>query len=68
MEDQFEYVRAIVDCGDLSWEYKLKGGREQRMAHDEDISGWSAEDIKKTTKAMLGIDDDDPVEIEIQYC
>lgn len=64
----YEYIRAIVDCGELRWEYKLKAfDVSGSMSHDEDVSEWSDEDIKTVTRMMLDVNDDDPVEIEVQW-
>lgn len=66
-EDHYEYIRAEVDCGELVWKYKLNGGRDQSLAHDEDVSDYSQDDIKRLTRQMIDVDDDDPVQIEVVY-
>ena len=67
-KEVFEWIRAIVDCGSLRWQYKVNtsdvvGGD----AHDEDISDWTDDDIKDMTCSMLGVKDDQRDLIEIQY-
>lgn len=48
--ERYDYIRAIVDCGNLCWEYKLKGNSVAgKMSHDEDVSDWSEDDIRKLT-------------------
>ncbi len=45
-EESYEYIKAIVDCGELRWEYCLKGSHQvSRMSHDEDVSDYSDEEI-----------------------
>lgn len=64
MEHEYEYVRAIVDCGSLRWEYKLKGTASSgSMSHDEDVSEFSASDIKKLTRDMLGLGPNEHVDV-----
>jgi hypothetical protein len=62
---RFDYVRACVDGDFLSWDYRLKGGRDERLRHDEGVEGWSDRDVEKLTRRMLLVDEDDPVKIEI---
>jgi hypothetical protein len=62
---RFDYVRACVDGDFLSWDYRLKGGRDERLRHDEGVEGWSDRDVEKITRQMLLVDEGDPVKIEI---
>jgi len=66
-EDHYEYITAeIVEGSQLNWTYKVVGlDTEGSMSHDEDVTGWSDHDIRELTRAMLNVDDDDPVKIEI---
>ena len=55
--EEFLYCRAIVDGeGGVRWEYCLAGNNPGRMAHDEDVSGWTDEEIVALTVAMLAAD------------
>jgi hypothetical protein len=65
--EQYEYIRAIVEDGALRWEYKLRGGRNAGMAHDEDVAGWTDEQIRKLTKAFLSVEGDDPVRVKVEH-
>lgn len=65
-EERYEYVKAIIDCGELRWEYKLPDGPVNTMTHDEDVSDYSEDDIKDITRSMLGLEDDE--EITVEYC
>lgn len=62
----YEYVRAIVDCGELRWEYKVEDASVPgRMTHDEDVTDYSDDDIRDITRMML--DCPDSQEIEVLY-
>lgn len=64
----YEYVRAIVDCGRLRWEYQVKGlSVPGRLGHDEDVSDWNERDIRNCTRQMLDIPSDQDSVIEVQY-
>lgn len=61
--ERYVYVRAIVDCGNLSWEYQLEGGPEKTESHDEDIEHWTDDDIIKLTRSVLCMQPDEKVEV-----
>ena len=64
MSENYKYVRAIADCGDLRWEYQLADSDVLgRMSHDEDVSDWSDDDIIHVTRAMLDVPESVPVEV-----
>lgn len=66
--ERYEYVKAIVDCGSLRWEYKLVGSHTvAKMDHDEDVEGWTDEQITSLTRAMLDVDEDNRDCITIEY-
>ncbi len=66
--ESYEYVRAIADCGELRWEYKISGNDSQgSMSHDEPVDDYSEDDIRDLTVSMLDIPDDKKEEIEIIY-
>ena len=62
-EERYEYVRAIVDCGTLTFEYKLVDGPPNKMVHDEDVSDWDADQIRDVTRMMLTCREDDKIEV-----
>lgn len=67
-EKKYEYVKARVDCGELCWEYKLIGSYiVGRMAHDEDVSDWSENQIVDVTCLMLDVDKDQRKIVEVQW-
>jgi hypothetical protein len=67
--EHYKFIKAIVDCGELSWEYQLnrKGAPVVRMDHDESVERWSDGDIIKLTKSMLSVDEDDPAKVKVEY-
>lgn len=64
----YEYVKAIIDCGTLRWEYQIleEGAPMGRMSHDEDVEGWSDEDIETVTRMTLDVDEAQEIEIIYQ--
>jgi hypothetical protein len=67
-EERFEYVRAIVDCGTLRWEYKLIDSfHTGRMEHDEDVTEWTEQDIIDLTCRMLYVPDDNRDVVRVEY-
>lgn len=54
--EQYQFIKATVDCGELTWEYALEGRSPQRMIHDEDVDDWTDEDIVDLTVDMLSVD------------
>lgn len=66
--DHYEFITAIVDCDSLTWTYRLKGARvDGGLAHDEDVSDFSKDDIVALTKQILSVTEDDPVRITVEY-
>jgi len=64
----YEYIKAIIDCGSLRWEYLIAGyDVKGRDAHDEDVSDWTEEEILTLTKNMLDVPEDQADRIEIIY-
>ena len=67
-DEQHEFIRAHVDCGDLRWESKLVGNpRVARMQHDEDVSDYTDQDIRDLTVQMLDVSDEQVGLIEVIY-
>lgn len=66
-KEEYEYIKAIIDCGELSFNYKLKGCPPNSMIHDEDVTDWSEDDIKSVTQTSLTLSDDELDRIEIEY-
>ncbi len=64
-KEHYEYVRARICCGELSWEYQIKtpGAPQGRMSHDEDVSDYTDDDIKQLTRDMLDCPDDQEIEV-----
>ena len=66
----YQYIRVKFDCGNLSWRYKLNDSEiEGYDRHDEApdaMMDWSDEDIIYHVKNFLCVEDDDPVEIELE--
>lgn len=57
--EKYEYIRANLDCGSLSWEYKVEGLPPSKMSHDEEIDDtWTDDDIIDLTMNMLDVDKD----------
>jgi len=66
-DEKYEYVKAYIDCGTLRWEYRVVGRDVPGgMSHDEDVDGWSDEEIRELTRTMLDVPED--VHIEVLYC
>lgn len=64
VKEKYAYVRAIVDCGSLRWEYQIEGSAVAgHMNHDEDVSDWSQDDVIRCTRSMLSLDQDEKVEV-----
>lgn len=67
MSERYNWVKVIVDCGSLRWEYQLEGSCViGRMSHDENVSDWTAEDIIDLTKNILNIKKGE-VPLEVEY-
>lgn len=67
--ERYEWVKAIV-CGDeLRWEYKLEGSDMiGGQSHDEDVSDWTEEEIKKLTCMSLELEERDLADrLTIEY-
>lgn len=67
-QDGYEYIKAIVDCGELRWEYKVKGGLcPGSMHHEEDVSEYTEEQIIDLTCEVLTVEDNQRDLVEVQY-
>lgn len=67
-DERYEYVKAIIDCDELSWEYRIVGSPVTgKMEHDELVEGWSKREIIDLTRSMLDIPDDQRDVIHIEY-
>lgn len=64
-QEKYDYVRAFVDDGRLSWEYQVTGKRPGRMQHNEDVLGWTEPDIVTLTRRILDVPDD--MDVEVSY-
>lgn len=57
-EEIYEYIRATVDCGDLTIRYQVKGNPSPgRMDHDEDVSDFTDDEIKDLIVMLLDVPD-----------
>jgi hypothetical protein len=66
--EEYESITATVDCGELSWRYKVKGAQVPgRLAHDEDVTDWSDEDIVNLTMSMLEVPEHQRSLVKVQY-
>lgn len=66
--EEYEYITAVVDCGNLYWEYRIKGAdRPGKQSHDEDVEHFSEEDIIGTTMTMLSVPSHQRDLIKIEY-
>lgn len=66
-EPEYEYVKAVIDCGELVFVYKMPGHEESRMAHDEPeevLKDYTDADFIALAKAMLDLPTDYPVTVE----
>ena len=67
-DERYEYVKAIVEDGELRWEWRLVGSSVRgRLAHDENVTGWSDRDIMTVTCLMLDVSDDEREVVTIEY-
>lgn len=64
LEEEYEYVRCGVDCGELIRVYKMPNGTEQQMKHDEEVDDYTEKQIKELAVDMLGATFD---KVEVQY-
>jgi hypothetical protein len=67
--EHYEFITAKVDCGQLTYEYRLnrKSAPKQSIVHDEDVESWSADEIKDMVKQFLSVEGNDPVEVIVEY-
>jgi hypothetical protein len=64
-KEEYVYIKAIVNQGTLSLEYKLKGSSVVgRMMHDEDVSGWKDSSILQVVSGLLDVPVGFPIELE----
>ena len=66
--ERYEYVKAIVECGELRLEYRLVGssvvGRDR---HDDDVSEWSDTEIIDVVCSLLSVDDDNRDVVTVEW-
>ena len=69
-EEHYKYIKVLFDCGSISWEYQINGsdivGRGQDDQDPDDCMDYSDDDIKQLVRGMLTVEDDDPVEIQLE--
>lgn len=66
--EEYEFITAEIDCGELSWHYKIKGAQVPgTQDHDEDVSDWSDEDIRNLTMTTLQVPEHQRNLINIEY-
>ena len=54
IEESYEFVRAKVDCdGELTIEYKLKGGPTRRDGHDERVAHYTDDQIRQLVADLI---------------
>ena len=66
--EEYDYIRAIVDDGELRMEYQVKGLEVAGSdCHEENVTGWSDDDIIECVAMTLGLGDADRKMIEVQH-
>lgn len=66
--ERYQYIKAIVDCGHLHWEYLLEGAEVPgAMSCDDDVEEWSEEDIIDVTMSMLAVPEDQRTMVQVIY-
>ena len=66
--EEYEYIKAIVDGGDLRWEYRLVGSHVTgRMAHDEDVTGLTCRHITDLTCSILNVEPGQRKIVQVEY-
>lgn len=66
--NQYEYVKAIVDCDLLTIEAKLRNNHHiSRVRHDEDVSDWGESDIVECVARLLDLDSAESKTITVEY-
>lgn len=65
--EHYDFIRATVDCdGDMRMEYRLKNLTVVgNQSHDEDVSQWTDEEIRRCVRSLLSVDENDPVVVEV---
>lgn len=63
MSEFYEYVRASVLDGQLSYRSKLAGCGEAQDRHDEDVSDYTRAQLDRLLRDLLDIDAHDPVKV-----
>ena len=68
-QEHYAWIKAVIDCGRLSWQYQVKGlpTPGSQSYGDENVSHWSDKEIRDLTRNMLCVDEDDPVVIQITH-
>jgi hypothetical protein len=66
-ETSYESISITVEDGELQCEYMPKGGKPQRMTHDEDVSDWTQDDCIKCVVGLLGLTDAEAKQIDFAY-
>lgn len=65
--DEYKYIRAIVDCGELRWEYKVTGcAMSGSQGFDEDVGDYTNDDIVDLM-SMLSVEESQREMIEVEY-
>lgn len=61
----YEWFKARVNDGVLSFRYRIKGGKvDGSERHDEDVSEWTEQEIKQLAVDLFEID---PAKVEVEY-
>lgn len=63
--EHYESIVVRVVDGDAVVSYNLFGSHKASQRHDEDVSDWSDDDLRRMARDMLCVEDDDPVVIEV---
>lgn len=68
IKNRYEKITAVVDCGNLRWEYRVAGAKKDGgQRHDEDVEHWDKRDIVDLTMTTLGVPADQRELIKVEY-
>ena len=67
MSERYEWIKAIVSCGELRLEYRLEGSLATgHWAHDEDVSEWTDDEIRRVAAGLISAEDQEK-EIQVEW-
>ncbi len=66
-EEKYEWIRAEIEDGYLSVHFKLVGLPPDILDHEDDLADISESAVRALTRKLLGVDEADPVKVEVTY-